>query len=113
MKYKIFEGNVQSALENCLKEKYISATIEEIYQLKKENSEIQEIWKEKWFDSRNAFNIKTGEIRVFTLKELKNIEEMYNNDWRLIFVGYGDCSNGLSAGSHLVDDGRFLGIKDK
>ena len=113
MKYKIFEGSIKSALADCLKEKYIPATIEQIYQLKKENPEIQEIWKEEWFESRNAFNKETGEIRGLTIKELKNIEKMYNNDWRLIFVGYGDCSNGLSAGSHLVDDGRFLGIKDK
>ena len=112
MKYKIFEGNVQSALENCLKEKYIPATIEEIYKLKKGNPEIQEIWKEKWFESRNAFNIKTGETCILTIEELENIEEMYNNGWRLFFVGYyyGDV---LSANDHLDNDGRFLGVKNK
>ena len=113
MKYKIFEGSVKSALENCLKEKYIPATIEQIYTLKKENPEIQKIWEEKLFDSRNAFNKETGEIRFLTLKELKNIEKMYNNGWRLLFVGNNYCNGVLYAYDRLGNSGRFLGVKNK
>jgi len=108
MKIKIFENeNVRARLKKCLEEGYFPATVKQIYDLKQKGK----IDKNKGCDTSTLYF--KGMIRTATKKELKNIEKIYEQNGRLLYVNINEwnCNNGLGGDDGLGNVGRFVGVK--
>lgn len=103
---KIFEGDtVLNCLKQLLKEGYRPATIQETWKARTEKK-----IPNKWYDTGTIFKVGEFKFRKATLKELKNIEKMYEKGWRLAFLGYYYDGNYLYGNVNLYISGRFFGV---
>lgn len=104
---EIFEADtVKEALKNCLEAGYFPADIEEVYRFKEEGT----IPKDKGYDTSTLWY--KGKLRKAMLQELKNIEEIYKEKGRLLFLG-GTYSSDLGGSDDLDLGGCFCGVKVK
>ena len=95
---------MRKALKNCLNKGYMPASYEEIFKLKKQGK----IEENRWYDSSTL--IYNGKIGKATLKQLKNIENIYEEKGRLLYVGY-DGDGSLYGDYYLDYDGCFVGVR--
>lgn len=106
MKIKIFEDRtvreeLKNALEWCKKNNGHIADLDEIKKLKKEGK-----IPDQWYDT--SWIELDGVRRKATLKELKDIEKVYENGGRVLFL-YNNFS-GLIGHGYLINSGRFVGV---
>ena len=96
--YKIFEGTIQSALDELLKEGYLPANIKTVWEYKNAGK-----IPKQWYDTRSYFH--KGEIKDIPLKDLKDIEAFYKNGNSVLFLGDSN-ENLLDAYGNFDNDGR-------
>ena len=103
MKIKIFENEtVKECLLQCITEGYFPATIKETYDLIKKGK-----IEDRWYTTSTYYY--KGNMKNITLKQIKNIKELYNKGLRLLF--FNDTNYGLSGNNYLNYNGRFVGVK--
>ena len=102
--YKVFEGDtLQKALNKLFSEGYEVASMKKVWELR-ENEKIPE----EYYETNMIF--QKGEIREAIKQEMLDLESLYNDGGRLIFLI--DNYDGLGANSDLDDDGHFVGVRD-
>jgi hypothetical protein len=104
---KIFEATtLRQAIKDCLDAGYFPANSKMIYDLKRAKK-----IPVQWYDSGTL--CFKGEFRDVTLEELKNIEKIYVNDGRLVWVGsVGDLdSDDLGLNYISLNYGRLVGVR--
>ena len=102
---RIFEAStVLQAIKDMLKEGFLPMSYEEVYKWKITNKD------DRWLDTGTL--VYKGKIKTMTRKDLLNIEEIYNNYGRLLFVGnyFHLILGGLDS---LDGGGRFVGVSVK
>src|SRR3990167_2709657 len=103
---KIFEGEtLQKAATACLDAGYDIATLKEVWDLR-EAGKIPS----QFYDVATVF--LRGEVQNATVKQLMNLEKLYGEDGRVLFLG-SNHNDYLNANSNLNYSGRFLGVRRK
>ena len=100
--YKIFEGEtVQEAFNKMLDEGYEPAfkTLKEAWKWKQENS------PNDWVDI--GFYFLRGKIKRLTLDQCRNLNNLFEQGGRLVFMGYAV----LHSGNYINNSGRCVGVR--
>lgn len=105
LEFEIIESfSVVRCIKTLVKKKLRPATIQEVWKLSKERK-----IPKKFYDTGTLWY--KGDFSQVTLEQLKNIEQIYADVGRLLFLD--NDYMGFGGVSDLNYSGRFVGIRDR